>query len=219
MMNWHGWEVQSWPGLFTGHWVMLTSLWLLVSHPWELRSQSYEPGVANLSQKKSQETGVWTVLHPLKPAASAPSVSSSSSASTPVPAAWRPQPVLLEHSYPQSAAEGDTGWPSQERPRLAPGAELPWSCMPDSPTVPRLLFFLSSLNGPMANVSHVSPLISILLKTRSGFSHLCKHKADISTQASLSYLPWCFFACPCKWLPLLYLVLDDIVKFSLYTAL
>ena len=174
-MNLRGWEVQSWPGLFTDHRATITSLWLLVAHSWKLRLQPYEPGMANLSQNKSQETGVRTVLCPSKPSPS----TSPSAILPPIPfllccrlctPARHPQPALpstlrntpthKEQLKEMLAAcpERDPGW----LPAL--GSHAAAAARSDAPTVPRLALFLGCLNVPVANVSLVSALISVPLK-------------------------------------------------------
>lgn len=149
---------------------MITSLWLLVACPWELRSQPYKPGATDLSQNKSQETGLWTVLCPPKP--------SQCTAPPPIlppypipPTARHPRPALP--STPSSIPthreqlketlaahpERDPGWIPAPRSHAATVG-----CS-DSPTAPRLALLLGCLKVPVADASLMSAFISVLLKT------------------------------------------------------
>lgn len=148
----------------------------------------------------------WCRDHPLPsetiprhiPISSSSSIPHSSSATT----ARHPQPAL-----PNTPSNSPTIKSSRRRhwlPALRETQAGSWRWAPtqlqlhtlDSPTVPRLVLLPGCLNVPMADASHMSALVSVLLKMGSGFSHLCKNEVCVCTQTSLLSLPLVLFHLP-----------------------
>lgn len=183
-------------------------MWLLTSHPWELQSHPYKPDTANLSQDKGQETGAGTILCPLKPSpGTSPSAVLPPYPIPPPPPPLNPQPDTLSQLFPTHPATLPPIKSSRRRhwlPALRETQAGSWRWAPtqlqlhtlDSPTVPRLVLLPGCLNVPVADASHMSALVSVLLKMGSGFSHLCKDEVCVCTQASLLSLPLVLFHLP-----------------------
>lgn len=139
---------------------MITSLWLHVARPWELQSQTHEPGVADLPLNKSQETGVQTVLHPLKPSpcTAPPAIPPPYPVPPPLPPLY-PQPDTPSQLFPAHRATVPRTESSCRRCSLPTlretraGSHTAAAGCSDSPTVARLALLLGCLNVPVTDAS------------------------------------------------------------------